>query len=294
MQILLFGRDGQLGWELHRCVNPLGQLLAIDKAELDLAETDKLRDLILDFRPDLILNAAAYTAVDRAEEEVELARAINGHAPGVMAECAKLLGAALIHYSTDYVFDGVKTDSYLESDLPKPINTYGQTKLEGEIAVKSGCDSYLILRTSWVYSMRASSFPTKVLGWAREQERLRIVDDQIGSPTWSRMLAETTALIIAGAYSQPYGFFRERRGVYHLAGLGAASRYEWALAVLENDPDPEGKIVKDVHRARSEEFETAANRPANSALDCTLVQNIFNIRIPAWEENLKLAMDAVG
>jgi dTDP-4-dehydrorhamnose reductase len=294
MRILLFGREGQLGWELHRCVSPLGELLAIDKDEVDLNLQDPLVQLIRRYRPDVILNPAAYTAVDQAESDFEVAHAVNGVAPGIMADEAKSLGCLLIHYSTDYVFDGEKGAQYSEEDIPNPINTYGKTKLEGENAIRAIDGGYLILRTSWVYSMRMPSFPTKVLEWARKQKVMRIVDDQVGSPTWGRMLAGITSLLLGRGGKDPLNYYRELNGVYHVAGLGVASRYEWAQAIIQNDLHVEEQVVQKLNAARSVEFETAAKRPRFSALDCTLFQDVFNLRIPDWKETLKLAMSEMS
>ncbi len=294
MRILLFGRDGQLGWELQRCVAPLGEVLAIDKDELDLSQQDPLVQLIRRFRPDVILNPAAYTAVDHAESDIDVAHAVNGVAPGIMADEAKSLGSLLIHYSTDYVFDGEKGAEYTEDDAPNPINVYGKTKLEGENAIRAIDGDYLILRTSWVYSMRMPSFPTKVLEWARKQKIMKIVDDQIGSPTWSRMLAGISALLLGRGGKDPLNHFRELEGVYHVAGLGVASRHEWAQAILQHDIRAEQQIVRELNTARSVDFDTAARRPRFSALDCTLFQEVFNLRIPNWKETLKLAMKEIA
>ena len=197
MRILLIGKRGQLGWELHRCLLPLGEVQALDYPEIDLAKPDSLRKLVRTSAPDVIVNATAYTAVDKAESERELAFAINAVAPQVMAEEAQKIGAVLIHYSTDYVFDGKKGAAYTEEDDPHPLNVYGASKLAGEQAIRSVGGVYFILRTAWVYSTRRDSFVSKVLQWSRQSETLRIVDDQISNPTWARMLAEITALILA-------------------------------------------------------------------------------------------------
>jgi len=290
MRILLFGREGQLGWELHRCVYPLGEVLAIDKDELDITLQDALVQLIRQFQPHVILNSAAYTDVDQAESNYELAHAVNGIAPGIMADEAKSLGSLLIHYSTDYVFDGKKGAQYSEEDFPNPINSYGKTKLDGENSIKAIDGGYLILRTSWVYGMRLPSFPTKVLEWARKQKVMSVVDDQIGSPTWCRILAGITALLLSRGGKDPLNYYRELKGTYHVAGLGVASRYEWAQAIVENDLHAQEQTVQELNPVRSDEFETAAQRPRFSALDCTLFQSVFNLRIPDWKETLILAM----
>jgi dTDP-4-dehydrorhamnose reductase len=241
--------------------------------------------------PQVIVNAAAYTNVDKAESEAELARQINSVSPGVLAEEARRLGAAFIHYSTDYVFDGCKGAPYTESDVPHPLNVYGQTKLEGEQAVQAAGGAYLILRTSWVYSLRQGGFVTKVLQWAREQETLRVVDDQISSPTWARMLAEATALIIAQGRDDPVGYLTEKAGLYHLAGSGACSRYEWAQAILELDPKKSEQKVQQLLPAKSSAFPTPAERPLVSVLECGKFEKTFGLRLPEWREALKLAIN---
>ena len=196
MKILLFGKNGQVGWELNRSLQPLGEIVVLDIEDVDFSEPESLRQIVQDVNPNVIVNAVAYTAVDKAEEEEELALNINGVAPGVLAEEALKLNALLVHYSTDYVFDGTKSTPYVETDSPNPINAYGRTKLAGEIAVQSsGCD-YLILRTSWVYASRAHNFMLTMLKLAQEREELSIVSDQIGAPTSARLIADITILCL--------------------------------------------------------------------------------------------------
>ena len=291
LRILLIGRSGQLGWELQRCLAPLGEVVTYDYPEIDLAKPASLPALMRGVNPQVIVNSAAYTNVDKAESEAELARQINSVSPGVLAEEARRLGAAFIHYSTDYVFDGCKGAPYTESDAPHPLNVYGQTKLEGEQAVQAAGGAYLILRTSWVYSLRQGGFVTKVLQWAREQETLRIVDDQISSPTWARMLAEATALIIAQGRDDPVGYLTEKAGLYHLAGSGACSRYEWAQAILELDPKKSEQKVQHLLPAKSSAFPTPAERPLVSVLECGKFEKTFGLRLPEWREALKLAIN---
>jgi dTDP-4-dehydrorhamnose reductase len=291
LRILLIGRSGQLGWELQRCLAPLGEVVTYDYPEIDLAKPASLPALMRGVNPQVIVNSAAYTNVDKAESEAELARQINAISPGVLAEEARRLGAAFIHYSTDYVFDGCKGAPYTESDALHPLNVYGQTKLEGEQAVQAAGGAYLILRTSWVYSLRQGGFVTKVLQWAREQETLRIVDDQISSPTWARMLAEATALIIAQGQNDPVGYLTEKAGLYHLAGSGACSRYEWAQAILELDPKKSEQKVRQLLPAKSSEFPTPAERPLVSVLECGKFEQVFGLRLPEWRGALKLAIN---
>jgi len=293
MRILLFGKNGQVGWELQRTLQPLGKLIALDIDELDLSLTDQIRETIQRVAPDVIINASAFTAVDRAEEQEELAHAVNAIAPGIMAQEAKLLDAVLLHYSTDFVFDGTKREPYTEGDATAPLNAYGRTKLEGEQAIQNAGCAHVILRTSWVYSFRAESFPVKVLRWAREHEILSIVDDQIGSPTWSRMLAECTAQMIASSNRELFDWFLERCGIYHLAGKGAVSRYEWAKRILELNPQSELNIMRSLEPASSAEFSSAANRPCYTALDVTRFEQIFRLKMPTWDHCLQLAMESL-
>lgn len=273
-KILLIGKNGQVGWELQRTCFPLGEIIAVDYPEIDLARTQDVRNLIRDAKPTIIINAAAYTNVDKAESEPELTRAVNALAPAVMAEEAYRLNAVFIHYSTDYIFDGTKGSPYIETDLPNPINVYGATKLEGERLVQAIAGAYLILRTSWVYSMRQGGFVTKVLQWSRQQDVLRIVDDQTGSPTWARMLAEVVLQVIAQGRDELGEYILEKSGLYHIAGDISCSRYEWAKAILELDPKKEEQIMKELLPAKSSEFRTQAVRPMNTALNCDKAKQI--------------------
>jgi dTDP-4-dehydrorhamnose reductase len=290
MRIVLFGKNGQLGWELQRILPILGEVIALARDEVDLSDLHNVQKTLDELKPGLIINTAAYTDVDQAEKESELATKINAAAPGVMAEAARRNGAVFIHYSTDYVFDGESDTPYTENNLPNPLNTYGKSKLMGEENIKQAGDACLILRTSWVYSLRGNSFVNKVLGWARKNETLRIVSDQISNPTWARMLAEITSLMLTQNNANLLEIIRERRGVYHLAGSGYTSRYEWARQILANDPDPTQQLVQTMEPALSEDFPTPAVRPLFSALDCSLFEKTFGLQPPDWANMLKLAM----
>jgi dTDP-4-dehydrorhamnose reductase len=292
MKILLFGNTGQLGWELQRTLAPLGELVSVDYPQIDLSQEIQARQLIRQVSPQVIINASAYTAVDRAESEVELAQALNARAPGIMAEEAITCNAALIHYSTDYVFDGNKGNPYVESDLPNPLGVYGRTKLEGERAVEQVGGVYLILRTSWVYSLRRDSFVTRVLQWSRQQPVLRVVDDQVSNPTWARMLAEVTSQLLAMGGSDLIRWLADRTGLYHLAGDGYASRLKWARAIVMADPHPEEQVTREILPARTVDFPTPAQRPLFSALNCDRFARTFGLRLPGWEDALRMAMDA--
>ncbi|MEE9187748.1 MAG: dTDP-4-dehydrorhamnose reductase [Anaerolineales bacterium] len=288
--LLLLGKFGQLGWELQRSLAPLGDIHALDYPEINLVQYDRLSEVLREINPSVIINATAYTAVDQAEKETETAMAINAHAPRKMAEWALANEAALIHYSTDYVFDGKKGSPYLETDKPNPLGMYGESKLAGEMAIEDVDCAHLIFRTSWVYSIRRDSFVTKVLGWAQKQPELRIVDDQVSNPTWCRMLAQTTALLLATAGKNPHGWFNERRGLYHLAGDGYTSRLEWARMILKFDPHRDQQIVRDLQPAKTSDYPTPAQRPLFSALNCDKFYDTFSLRLPDWQEALELAM----
>lgn len=284
-KLLLIGKNGQVGWELQRTCAPLGEVVALDYPDVNLADLDGLRSLVRELKPDVILNPAAYTNVDKAESEPELARAVNALGPEVLAEEAKRLGAVLVHWSTDYVFDGTKGAPYVEEDAPNPLNVYGATKLEGEQRVAAVGGAYIIYRTSWVYSMRAGGFVTKVLKWAREQEVMRVVDDQISSPTSARMLAEIAALVLAQGRDDVYGYLQEKGGLYHCAGAGSCSRYEWAKTILDLDPHKEEQVVKELLSAKSSEFSTPAARPMVSVLGCEKLRSMF-INNVTWDVDL--------
>lgn len=269
MHILLIGKYGQLGWELQRSLLSIGSITAFDYPEIDLSKPDNIPELIKVQKPDLVINAAAYTDVDKAEKEKDLAYKINAVAPGIIARACQDNRAAFIHYSTDFVFDGEKGTPYTEADPPNPINYYGESKLAGEASVNQAGGAYLILRTSWVYSLRKGGFVNKVLEWSRHQKTLKIVDDQVGSPTWARLLAEITAMIVAGYRDDISDNIQEHSGIYHIAGNGSTSRYDWAKAIIEMDPNREGRLVESVEPGKSSEFPTPARRPKYTALDCS-------------------------
>lgn len=290
MNIVLFGKNGQLGWEFQRSLPLLGNLVALDREDVDLCDLDAIQKSLRNAEPSLIVNASAYTDVDGAETNPELARTINALAPGVMAEVSRELGAVLIHYSTDYVFDGSANSPYTEMDPTHPLNVYGKSKLEGEEHIKQAAEAYLILRTSWVYSLRGNSFVNKVLAWSRKNSTLRIVDDQISGPTWARMLAEITTLLLAQNQANRYEGIRARSGIYHLAGSGYASRYEWAKQILAYDPRRSEQTVQTVEPGRSADFPSPATRPLFSALNCSRFEEAFGLRLPPWSSTLELAM----
>jgi dTDP-4-dehydrorhamnose reductase len=290
MKILLLGNTGQLGWELNRTLLNLGDLVAMDYPQINMADHNHIRSVVKEHQPDLIINATAYTNVDKAEAESNLAMAINGTGPGILAQEARKRKAALIHYSTDYVFDGTLGRVYMENDHPNPLSVYGQTKLEGEEAAQDTGGAFLIFRTSWVYSLRRPSFVTKVLQWSRNNEVLRIVDDQVSNPTWARSLAESTAFIIAQGKDAVVDYISQNSGLYHLAGGGYCSRYDWAKEILRLDPNQEEQITKEILPAKSTDFPVPAERPLASHLSCDKFERTFNLHCAHWKQDLGLAM----
>ncbi len=288
-RILLTGATGQVGYELERSLQGLGEIIAVDRTRMDLANLDQVRDVIRSVKPTLIVNPAAYTAVDKAESEPELAMRVNGHAPAVMAEEAKKLGAALIHYSTDYVFDGTKATAYTEDDPTCPINVYGHTKLAGEQAIQAAGIPHLILRTSWVYGMHGKNFLLTMLRLAQERDHLSIVADQHGAPTWCRTIADTTAHIIAqgsrGENSQDE--WQARSGLYHLTAQGQTTWHEFAEAIFAHQSVTKKPALRAI---TSDEYPMPARRPANSVLSSDRLIGTF-CGLPAWDAALKLCQD---
>ena len=279
MRILLTGCAGQLGRELKRSLACLGEVIACDRQEFDLADPDALRNAVRDAAPTVIVNAAAHTAVDKAEAEPELAMAINAIAPGVLAEEAKRLGALLIHYSTDYVFDGTKPAPYTEDDSPAPLSVYGRSKREGELAIAAADGRHLIFRTSWVYGLHGANFMKTMLRLGKERDELRVVGDQIGAPTWSRHLADVTALVLARKDIP--------NGLYHLAAAGETSWHGYAEAIFY-EAQRVGLMDKSpvVHRITSADYPLPAARPANSRLDCSRFRRDFDLTLPDWRTGL--------
>ncbi|WP_218081732.1 dTDP-4-dehydrorhamnose reductase [Anthocerotibacter panamensis] len=285
LKILVTGKQGQVGWELARSMTCLGEVIALDRAGLDLSQPETIRQTLRELRPQLIVNAAAYTAVDQAEKEPDLAQAINGTAPGILAEEAQRLGAALVHYSTDYVFDGTKRTPYRESDPVQPLGVYGQTKLAGEQAIQAVGVPHLILRTSWVYGMRGKNFLLTILRLAREREELKIVEDQTGAPTPSGMLGDFTTQILLQGKGDPVGLLQARGGLYHLSAAGETTWYHFARVLLERISDPERKLQRLLPIPTSA-YPTPAQRPAYSVLDNQRLQTAFQLQTPTWEEAL--------
>lgn len=290
MKILLTGVTGQVGWELQRTLMTVGEVIPVGRRQIDLAQPDTIRQTIRKVTPDLIVNAAAYTAVDHAESEPDLAMVINGIAPGVMAEEAKRLGAAIIHYSTDYVFDGTKNTPYIETDKPDPQNIYGKTKLAGEQAIIAVGVEHLIFRTSWVYGLRGKNFLLTMQRLAKEREEIRVVDDQIGAPTWSRMIAEATAQIVSQAQQNVADFFASKGGLYHLSASGKTSWYGFSKKIFEYDEKQSQRKLQKLIPITSQEYPTPASRPAYSLLDNQKLSNTFKMVMPDWQNILKLVL----
>ncbi|MFK5970517.1 MAG: dTDP-4-dehydrorhamnose reductase [Candidatus Marithrix sp.] len=289
-KILLIAPTGQVGWELHRCVQPLGQVLAVgrNKAQtfIDLADPDSIRSVIREIKPDIILNAAAYTEVDKAEKESELAYTINGTAPSILAEESLRLQSLLVHYSTDYVFDGTNDKPYTETDPVNPMGVYGASKLAGEQAIIAIGGKYLILRTAWVYGLRGSNFLLTMQRLAKERKELKVVADQIGSPTWSRIIATATAHILAQLNSPLYPIdIKELSGIYNLTCNGQTNWYEFAKSIIaqyENQPN--------ILPIPTADYPAPAKRPMYSVLSNEKITKTFGIELPDWDKCLKLCL----
>jgi dTDP-4-dehydrorhamnose reductase len=281
---LITGADGQVGWELRRTLAPLGEIVAHDRSTLDLADLTGLQAQVEAIAPDIIVNAAAYTAVDKAESDESAARRINAEAPRVLAEACAKRGALLVHYSTDYVFDGAKAGAYAEDDPTNPLGVYGRTKLAGERAIVAVTDRYFVFRTSWVYANRGRNFLLTMLRLGKERQQLRVVDDQRGAPTWARLIAEATSLVLAR--SLDISGVRHA-GVYHMTCAGAASWREFAEEIFaQAKPDPCPRVVP----ITTADYPTPARRPLNSRLANDKLESTFGIRLPHWRDALALCM----
>lgn len=287
-KILVTGVLGQVGYELQRSLQPFGQVIGIDKDEMDLTNPHSIRKFVRDLKPDIIVNPAAYTAVDLAEKETKICMAINKDAALVLAEEAKALNAWLLHYSTDYVFDGKSTVPYLEDDLPNPLNVYGQTKLAGEKAIQEIGGKHIILRTSWVYGARGKNFLLTMLKLAKDKDQLNIVRDQIGAPTWSRMLAECTAQILTQLPLKE----KDCSGLYHLTSEGVTSWLDFADEIfsIQARTNPEFKKPQ-LSGILTKDYKTDAARPMNSKLNNDKLFKTFRIRMPDWKTSLQLCMN---
>jgi dTDP-4-dehydrorhamnose reductase len=292
LRILLPGKTGQIGWELQTTLAPLGTVIALDRGEMDLASPDSIRRAIRDTKPEIIVNAAAYTAVDKAESEPDLAMQVNGIAPGVMAEEAKRLGAVFVHYSTDYVFDGTKKQPYVEDDPPNPLSQYGRSKLAGEQAIALSGATHLIFRTSWVYAARGHNFLRTMLRLALERTELRIVNDQVGAPTSARFIAEATAQVLRQV-GDGHKAIADRAGIYNLAGTGAVSWYGFASAIFAEAKTRLGMTPPKLIPITTAEYPVPARRPANSRLDNSRLMATFGLTPPPWDKMLRLCMKEI-
>jgi len=286
-QLIIIGKNGQIGWELHKLLNAEGNVKALGRDEIDLADEQAIRDMIRHLKPDIVVNAAAYTMVDRAEDEPESAMAVNGRAPGILAEEVKRMNALLVHYSTDYVFDGTKTTPYTENDLPNPMNVYGKTKLLGEQAIESVGGRFLILRISWIYGLRGRNFLSTILRLSKEKKELKVVTDQIGAPTWSWEVANATAHMLTRNEKYDY-----KSGIYHLSAAGETSWYGFTKAILTEISDA-GHQVPNLQPVPTAQFPVKAKRPAYSVLSNVKTNRELDLALPDWDKSLAKAMSDV-
>jgi dTDP-4-dehydrorhamnose reductase len=298
VKILLFGKNGQIGWELQRSLSPLGELVTLGSSSADgAAMSGDFRDLegiaraVALVRPDVVVNAAAYTAVDKAQAEPLLAAIINASAPCVLAQAANACGAMLVHYSTDYVFDGTGDRPWGENDAPAPLNVYGQTKLEGERLIALYCPRHLIMRTSWVYGARGSNFAKTMLRLAGEREQLNVIDDQFGAPTGAELLADVTAHAISALLTDSV-----KGGLYHVAAAGVTSWHAYASFVIEY-ARAAGVAIKcpsdGIKPIPSSALVTAARRPGNSRLDCSRFTDTFSLRLAPWQQGVSRMLNEI-
>lgn len=292
MKILIFGANGQVGQALTKKTGGLGDVIALGRAEANLTRPHTLQGVVQKYKPDVIINAAAYTAVDKAEAEEEIARTVNATAPGVLAEAAKRAKAWFIHYSTDYVFDGDKAAPYTETDTPNPLNIYGRTKLEGERAVEAAGGNYLIFRTSWVYSDRGANFIRKILSLAKERDYLSVVDDQVGSPTSANLIATVTS----HAVEQALAANLPATGLFHLTASGETNWHTYAQLIVARARENNWQLKlgsNGIKPAPSQTFSTVAKRPKNSRLSTQKLREFFKVELPAWERDVLATVDAL-
>ncbi|MGI4848781.1 MAG: dTDP-4-dehydrorhamnose reductase [Janthinobacterium lividum] len=293
MKIVLFGKGGQVGWELQRSLAPLGELIALDFDSTDhcgdFTDLDGLARTVATLKPDVIVNAAAHTAVDKAESEAELAHTINALAPGVLAKAARQAGAWLVHYSTDYVFDGSGEQPWKETDQPAPLSVYGRSKLEGERLIAAHCPQHLIFRTSWVYAARGGNFAKTMLRLAGEREQLTVIDDQVGAPTGAELLADVSAHAIRSVLANP-----QHAGLYHLVAGGTTSWHGYASFIIRHAGNAGMALkttVENIVPVPTSAFVTAAVRPRNSRLDTSKLQRTFGLTLPHWSVGATRLLD---
>lgn len=285
-RILVTGATGQVGWELRRTLANLGDVVALNRTILDLTDEEGIAKVIREAEPALVVNAAAYTDVDKAESEESLAFAINSRAARILAAAAEQIGAGFVHFSTDYVFDGTKTSPYAERDPTNPIGVYGRSKCDGEHAVLENCSAALVLRVCWVYGTRGRNFLNTIRRLASERDRLTIVTDQIGAPTWCRLIAEGASQILGGAKGDFRRFLAEHRGIYHLSCSGTASWHEFASEIVQCD----GTRTR-VDAISTAEYPTPAARPPYSVLNTDKLRDRFSVSLPNWQHALHLALE---
>lgn len=291
MKLLVLGARGQVGWELRRSLQPLGSVTAVDRQECDLMSADQLTRVVKDTAPDVVVNAAAYTAVDKAEQEEALAYRINAEVPAELAALTRRSGALLVHYSTDYVFDGTKAAPYDETDTPSPLNAYGRTKLAGEQAIARDGGDWLTLRTTWVFASRGANFARTMLRLAAERERLSIVNDQFGAPTSARFLADATAQVIAAARAERAAG-RFEPGLFHLSGAGSTTWHGFATAVIDGARRRGATLkVSEITGIPASQYPTPARRPTNSRLSTQRIEQRFGLRVQTWQEGVDLVLD---
>ena len=288
MKILLFGKNGQVGWELQRSLSPLGELVVLDRHSTglcgDLTDLTGIKDTVRRVAPDVIVNAAAYTAVDKAESDVETAQIVNSVAPGILAKAASVAGVWLVHYSTDYVFDGSGNEPWVETDPAGPLNVYGRTKLEGEQHIASQCAKHLIFRTSWVYAARGGNFAKTMLRLAQERDTLNVINDQFGAPTGADLIADVTAHAIVHVTRKP-----DNAGLYHLAAGGGTTWFDYAKYVVDQSIRAKSApeiIVKTINPVATSAFPTAAQRPHNSRLNTAKLQQTFGLQLAPWQQGV--------
>jgi dTDP-4-dehydrorhamnose reductase len=295
MRILVTGSRGQVGWELTRSLAVLGEVVACDRATADLSRPASLKALVEHMRPDVVVNAAAYTAVDKAQDEEALAATINAEAVGVLAQAARKAGALFVHYSTEYVFDGAKSGAYVEDDQPSPLNAYGRSKVAGEQAIVAAAGDWLVFRTSWVYAARGKNFLRTMLRLAGERETLRVVADQTGAPTSARMLADLTSHAVRQAMAERSAG-RFTSDLFHLTASGSTTWHGFAACIVESARAllPDGAIAtRAIEAIATRDYPTPARRPANSVLDNSKFERRFQLRRAPWEESLRLVLEEV-
>lgn len=290
-KLLLLGKNGQVGWELQRALAPLGEVVALDRQQADLSKPDTLATIVEEIRPQVVINAAAYTAVDKAESEPELAQVVNAEAPARLAEAAHKVGARLIHYSTDYVFAGDKDGAYVETDATGPASIYGQSKLAGEQAVLAASARHFVFRTCWVYGRHGGNFVKTILRLAKERGELRVVEDQIGAPTPAALIADVTAQVLGQVLRRPD--LVPAGGLYHLAAAGETSWHCFARHILGEAAALGAELklkAEAIEPIPTSGYPLPAPRPANSRLDCSKLQNAFNLNLPEWQAPLSLIL----